>query len=115
MKESGKINKNVTSESFTSKLEAILTGIKVSGIPSTAATKMQTTSPMFEEIMYLMNCLVLLYIARPSATACRNINHYEDNQKCSRFQQNKQETQEKIPTATIVAKLSSAKTISEAL
>lgn len=47
-----------------------LTGASVSGIPSIAATKMQTTSPMFEDIMYLMNCLVLLYIALPSATAC---------------------------------------------
>ena len=43
-----------------------------------------TTSPMFDEIRYRINCLVLLYIARPSSTA-----------------------------ATIVAKLSSARTISE--
>uniref|UniRef100_A0A7C9DQT5 Uncharacterized protein n=1 Tax=Opuntia streptacantha TaxID=393608 RepID=A0A7C9DQT5_OPUST len=55
-------------------------------MPSTAATNIQTTSPIFEEIMYLMNCFVLLYIALPSATA-----------------------------ATMVAKLSSANTISEAL
>lgn len=47
-----------------------LTGTRVSGIPSTAATKIQTTSPIFEEIMYRINCFVLLYIALPSATAC---------------------------------------------
>jgi len=46
-----------------------LTGISVSGIPSTAATKIQTTSPIFDEIMYRINCLVLLYMALPSATA----------------------------------------------
>lgn len=47
-----------------------LTGTRVSGIPSIAATNIQTTSPMFEDIIYLINCFVLLYIALPSATAC---------------------------------------------
>ena len=42
-----------------------------------------TTSPIFDDIKYLINCFVLLYIARPSSTA-----------------------------DTIVAKLSSARTIS---
>lgn len=37
-----------------------LTGTRVSGIPSIAATKIQTTSPIFEDIMYLINCFVLL-------------------------------------------------------
>ena len=50
-----------------------LTGARVSGIPSTAATKIQTTSPMLEEIMYLINCFVLLYIALPSATAYQEL------------------------------------------
>jgi hypothetical protein len=45
----------------------------VSGIPSTAATKMHTTSPIFDEIMYRMNCLVLLYMALPSETACEQM------------------------------------------
>jgi hypothetical protein len=49
--------------------EFLLTGTSVSGIPSTAATKIQTTSPIFDEIMYRINCLVLLYMALPSATA----------------------------------------------
>ena len=51
-----------------------LTGTRVSGIPSTAATKIQTTSPILEDIIYLMNCLVLLYMALPSATACQKHN-----------------------------------------
>ena len=51
-----------------------LTGASVSGIPSTAATNIQTTSPILEEIMYLINCFVLLYIALPSATACSETN-----------------------------------------
>jgi hypothetical protein len=50
-----------------------LTGISVSGIPSTAATKIQTTSPIFDEIMYRINCFVLLYMALPSATAYEQI------------------------------------------
>jgi hypothetical protein len=45
----------------------------VSGIPSTAATKIQTTSPIFDEIMYRINCFVLLYMALPSATAYEQI------------------------------------------
>lgn len=55
------------------KYKYILTGISVSGIPSTAATKIQTTSPIFDEIIYRINCFVLLYMALPSATA------YEQN------------------------------------
>lgn len=46
----------------------------------------QTTSPTFEEMRYRINCFMLLYMARPSSTA-----------------------------ATIVEKLSSASTISEAV
>ena len=61
---------SIESTKFTSRLNK-LTGAKVSGIPSTAATNIHTTSPIFEEIMYLINCLVLLYIALPSATACQ--------------------------------------------
>lgn len=49
--------------------ELPLTGTSVSGIPSTTATKIQTTSPIFDVIMYRINCLVLLYMALPSATA----------------------------------------------
>lgn len=37
-----------------------LTGTSVSGMPRSAATNMQTTSPIFDDIMYLMNCFVLL-------------------------------------------------------
>lgn len=33
---------------------------------------------MFEEIIYLMNCFVLLYIALPSATACRDHSRITD-------------------------------------
>lgn len=74
-----------------------------------------------------MNCLVLLYIARPSATACQEEKMFrsctnEDtavwfvalkttlNQLCEEVYM-----EENKHTATIEAKLSSAKTISEAL
>lgn len=47
------------------------TGTSVSGMPTAAARKMHTTSPMLELTMYRMNCLVLAKMARPSATACQ--------------------------------------------
>ena len=57
------LNKTPISRFYT------LSKAKVSDIPSTAATKIHTTSPIFEEIMYLIHCFVLLYMALPSATA----------------------------------------------
>ena len=39
------------------------------GIPMRAAKKMATTSPMLDDTMYRMNCLVLAKMALPSATA----------------------------------------------
>eukprot|EP00963_Diacronema_lutheri_P014275 scaffold2859_cov349-Pavlova_lutheri.AAC.12 len=45
------------------------TGMSPSGIPRAAVKKMLTTSPIFEEIMYLMKAFMLLKIPLPSATA----------------------------------------------
>lgn len=38
------------------------TWTRVLGIPSRNAKKIQTTSPMFEGILYLMKCFVLLAV-----------------------------------------------------
>lgn len=59
--------------------------MRPSGSPKAADKNMDATSPMLDDIMYRIKAFMLLYMARPCATA-----------------------------STIVAKLSSARTISEA-
>lgn len=71
--------------SVTKLTHSSCTGESVDGKPSVAAVTMATTSPILLLTMYRMNCFVLAKMQRPSATA-----------------------------ATIVAKLSSMSTISEA-
>lgn len=71
--------------SVTKLTQSNYTDVKLSGIPRRAVKKIERTSPIFDEIRYLMNAFILLYIDLPSSIAF-----------------------------TIVAKLSSANTISDA-
>ena len=61
MSPSGLLNPSAVagSPSVTRLTQSSWIGESVSGMPSAAATKMHTTSPMLEETMYRMNCLVL--------------------------------------------------------
>lgn len=46
--------------SVTKLTQSNCTGIKASGIPSKTVKKIETTSPIFDEIKYRINCFVLL-------------------------------------------------------
>mmetsp|Transcript_7963 Transcript_7963/g.49175 ORF Transcript_7963/g.49175 Transcript_7963/m.49175 type:complete len:249 (+) Transcript_7963:1120-1866(+) len=55
--------------SVTRLTQSSWTGMSPSGIPKAAVKKILTTSPMLDEIMYLMKAFMLLKIPLPSATA----------------------------------------------
>jgi hypothetical protein len=46
--------------SVTKLTQSNCTGIKASGIPNKTVKKIETTSPIFDEIKYRINCFVLL-------------------------------------------------------